>query len=170
MLVQVVAQALKHDDHMLSESEAVNQFDDLVASFVVCCVSFLDSLQHSDLYVCVVHVEFLVFADLDGHLATVLVFHVATTDHGSEGTSVDCIENFVPVAQLLTFDDFIVAVFVGQLVLVFSSYLANCVNSFKLPEVYLDSLELCKLFVKSADGFLRAKTDRVAVSHCTLAA
>lgn len=113
MLVQVVAKTFKYYDDVLSKSEAINEFYDLAAPFIVISVPFLDPLQHSNLDVGVVYIKLLVLADLNGNLATVLVFHVATANDCAEGTSIDGIEHFISVAKLLTFDNFVVTIFVG---------------------------------------------------------
>jgi hypothetical protein len=81
---EVASQALEDDDHMLSELEAVDHFDDAVLALVVDTVSSLQLFQYSNFNVCVVDIKLFVFADFYRHHFLVFVFHIFAPDNGAE--------------------------------------------------------------------------------------
>lgn len=115
---------------MLSEFEAVYELHKLIFTLIIISVPLLEFFYYFNFHICIIYVEFLVFADLGRYYSLVWVLFIYAFDDLAEGSIINNSYNLIPIGQLLSLNCHILPILISNLKLVVSSDFADCIDSF----------------------------------------
>ena len=157
---------------MLPQLKAINVLNHAVFAFVVILVTGLKFSQNFDFYVCVVDIKLFIFRNFCSNNGPTWILAIYTFDNLTEGTSVYDLYNFIPPGQLFTLLHHVEPLFVGNRILILSTNLSNCVDSF--IHTHFHFFKFCELISEKFNRFMRwvsiLHLRRHVGSHCTLRA
>ena len=161
ILVKIKAETVEDDDHMLPESEVVNHVHQALVAFVVIIVRRHQLLQQADLHIGIVHVKLFVLADLRSNYSLIWILVINTFDNLAKGTLIYGPDHLIPVTYLLSLFYKVLALLIGNRILVLPPDLPDGVNALK--HAHLDLLELRQIILEEVERVLRAVAHLLAL-------
>jgi hypothetical protein len=98
-----MAQTFKNYNDMLTEFETVDVIHEAIFALVVVRIAHSKFVQNFYLNICVIHIEFFIFAQFCSDNSLIGIFVVEALYHLTKCTLVNDAHNLVPIGYLLTY-------------------------------------------------------------------